>query len=98
MCFWLVNPHRFHSPQTVAEALNSVDKLFWLTLPRPNMTEVPTNLIREAKKNGVKQKMKLFVFQFVGSIGRWHRHEGKIIEEFGKPYTFLRACANSAET
>ena len=40
----------FNKPQTIAEALNSVDKLFWLTLPRPNMTEVPTNLIREQRK------------------------------------------------
>ncbi len=52
-----------------------------------------TNLIREAKKNGVRQIVKLSVFQFVGSIGRWHRHEEKIIEEFGIPYTFLRAGA-----
>lgn len=83
----------FNEPQTVAEALNSVDKLFWLTLPRPSVEEAPTNLIREAKKNGVRQIVKLSVFQFVGSIGRWHRHEEKIIEESGIPYTFLRAGA-----
>lgn len=83
----------FNKPQTIAEALNSVDKLFWLTLPRPNMTEAPTNLIREAKKNGVRQIVKLSVFQFVGSIGIWHRYEEKIIEESGIPYTFLRAGA-----
>jgi uncharacterized protein YbjT (DUF2867 family) len=29
----------------------------------------------------------------VGSIGRWHRHEEKIIEESGIPYAFLRAGA-----
>ena len=83
----------FNEPQTVAEALNSVDKLFWLTLPRPSVEEAPTNLIREAKKNGIRQIVKLSVFQFVGSIGRWHRHEEKIIEESGIPYTFLRAGA-----
>ena len=83
----------FNKPQTVAEALNSVDKLFWLTLPRPNMDEASTDLITEAKKNGVKQIVKLSVFQFVGSIGRWHKHEEKIIEESGIPYTFLRAGA-----
>lgn len=55
------------------------------------MTEAPTNLIREAKKNNVRQIVKLSVFQFVGSIGRWHRHEEKIIEKSGIPYTFLRA-------
>lgn len=85
----------FNKPQTIVEALNGVDKLFWLTLPRPNVEEgmSSTNLIREAKKNGVRQIVKLSVFQFVGSIGRWHRHEEKIIEEFGIPYTFLRAGA-----
>jgi uncharacterized protein YbjT (DUF2867 family) len=72
-------------PQTFAEALNSVDKLFWLTQLRPNMEEgiSYTNLIREAKKNGIRQIVKLSVFQFVGSIGRWHRYEEKIIEESG---------------
>ncbi len=54
-------------PQTI-EALNSVDKLFWLTLPRPNVEEASTNLIREAKKNDVKLIVKLSVFQFVGSV------------------------------
>jgi uncharacterized protein YbjT (DUF2867 family) len=72
-------------PQTIAEALNSVDKLFWLTQPRPNVEEgiSYTNLIREAKKNGIGQIVKLSVFQFVGSIERWHRYEEKIIEESG---------------
>ena len=83
----------FNKPQTVAEALNSVDKLFWLTLPRPKLEEALTSLIREAKKNGVIQIVKLSVFQYVGSIGRWHRYEENIIEESGIPYTFLRAGA-----
>lgn len=84
----------FNKPQTVAEALNGVDQLFWLTLPRPNVTEeISSNLIREAKKNDVRQIVKLSVFQLVGSIGRWHRHEEKIIEESGIPYAFLRAGA-----
>jgi uncharacterized protein YbjT (DUF2867 family) len=50
-------------------------------------------LIREAKKNYIRQIVKLSVFQLVGSIGRWHRYEEKIIEESGIPYTFLRAGA-----
>jgi uncharacterized protein YbjT (DUF2867 family) len=84
----------FNKPQTVAEALNGVDQLFWLTLPRPNVTEeISGNLIREAKKNYIRQIVKLSVFQLVGSIGRWHRYEEKIIEESGIPYTFLRAGA-----
>jgi uncharacterized protein YbjT (DUF2867 family) len=84
----------FNKPQTVSEALNRVDKLFWLTVPRPNVTEeISAGLIREAIKNDVKQIVKLSVLELVGSIGRWHRHEEKIIEESGIPYTFLRAGA-----
>jgi len=84
----------FNKRETVAEALNGIDELFWLTLPRPDVTEeIPSNLIREAKKNGVKQIVKLSVFQSVGTIGRLHRHEEKIIEESGISYTLLRASA-----
>jgi len=32
--------------------------------------EIPSNLIREAKKNDVKQIVKLSVFQSVGTIGK----------------------------
>jgi hypothetical protein len=32
----------FDKPQTVAEALNGVDKLFWLMLSRHNATGEPT--------------------------------------------------------
>jgi len=81
-------------PQTVAEALKRVDKLFWLTVPRPNVTEENSSvLIREATRNDVKHIVKLSVLELVGSIGRWHRHEEKIIEESGIPYTYLRAGA-----
>jgi uncharacterized protein YbjT (DUF2867 family) len=81
-------------PQTVADGLKGIDKLFWLTLPRPNITEeISSNLVREAKKNEVRRIVKLSVLEFVGTIGRWHRYEEKTIEESGIPYTFLRAGA-----
>jgi uncharacterized protein YbjT (DUF2867 family) len=87
----------YNKPQTIAEALNNVDKLFWLTLPRPNMTEISSSLIREAKKNNVKHIVKLSVMGADAepgtTIGRLHRHEEKIIEGSGIPYTFLRAGA-----
>jgi hypothetical protein len=44
------------------------------------IVEIPSNLIGEAKKNGIKQIVKLSVFQSVGTIVRLHRHEEKIIE------------------
>lgn len=87
----------YNKPQTIAEVLNNVDKLFWLTLPRPNMTEISSNLIKEAKENDVRHIVKLSVMGADAepgtTIGRLHRQEEKIIEESGIPYTFLRAGA-----
>ena len=72
----------YNKPQTLAEALNNVDKLFWLTLPGPNMTEVSSNLIKEAKENGVRHIVKLSVMGADAepgtTIGRLHRYEEKL--------------------
>jgi uncharacterized protein YbjT (DUF2867 family) len=57
------------------------------------IVEIPSNLIGEAKKNGIKQIVKLSVFQSVGTIVRLHRHEEKIIEESGIPYTLSQSSA-----
>ncbi len=77
--------------------LNGIDKLFLLTLPTPNMTEIASSLIKEAKKNDIKHIVKLSVLDADAEpgimIGRMHRQEEKIIEESGIPYTFLRAGA-----
>jgi uncharacterized protein YbjT (DUF2867 family) len=83
--------------ETIVDALNGVDKLFLLTLPTPNMTEIASSLIKEAKKNDVKHIVKLSVIDADAEPGimitRLHRQEEKIIEESGIPYTFLRAGA-----
>ena len=87
----------YNKPQTIAEALKHVDKLFWLTLPRPNKTEISSSLIKEAKKNDVRHIVKLSVMVVdakPGTImGRLHRDEEKVIEESGIPHTFLRPTA-----
>ena len=41
----------YNKPETVADALNQVDKLFLLTLPSPDMT-VYSNLVKEIRKYG----------------------------------------------
>jgi uncharacterized protein YbjT (DUF2867 family) len=87
----------YNNSESIAAALNNVDKLFWLTLPTPNMTEISSSLVKEAKKNGVNHIVKLSVMGADAEpgiiVGRLHRQEEKIIEESGIPYTFLRAGA-----
>jgi uncharacterized protein YbjT (DUF2867 family) len=87
----------YDKQETIVDALNGVDKLFLLTLPTPNMTEIASSLIKEAKKNDVKHIVKLSVIDADAEPGimitRLHRQEEKIIEESGIPYTFLRAGA-----
>jgi uncharacterized protein YbjT (DUF2867 family) len=44
----------YNKPETIAHPLSNVDKLFLLTLPSPNMTNISSSVVKEAKKNGVK--------------------------------------------
>ena len=87
----------FYKPETIADAFRHVDRVFLLTPPSPDMTNLYSTLITEAKKNDIKYIVKLSV---IGAdiepgitIGRLHRQEEKIIEESGIPYTFLRSGA-----
>ena len=88
----------YNKPETIADALNHVNKLFLLTLPSPNMADISSSLVKEAKKrNDLKHIVKLSVMEADAepgtTIGRLHRQEEKIIEESGIPYTFLRSGA-----
>ena len=87
----------YNKPETVATSLDKVGKLFLLTLPSLNMTDISSKVISEAKKNGVQYIVKLSVFGADAepgiTIGRLHRQEEKIIEECGITYTFLRSSA-----
>jgi uncharacterized protein YbjT (DUF2867 family) len=61
------------------------------------MTNISSNLVKEAKKNEIKYIVKLSVWGADAEpgtiLGRVHRKEEKIIEESGIPYTFLRSGA-----
>jgi uncharacterized protein YbjT (DUF2867 family) len=46
----------YNKPNTIVDAVNGIDKLFLLTLPRPNMSEITSSIINEAKKNDVKTR------------------------------------------
>lgn len=87
----------YTKPETVARALNKVDKLFLQTLPMSDVTDIITNLVKEAKKNYVKHIVKLSAMGADSEPGstilRLHGKEEEIIRESGIPYTFLRPAA-----
>lgn len=84
----------YYKPETIANALQNIDKLFWLTPIAPDMAQISSDLIKEAKKNNVKHLVKLSAMgsdiEPATTIMRLHRQEEKIIQESGIPYTFLR--------
>src|SRR5690348_768123 len=85
----------YNKSETIADALNHVDKLFLLTLPSPDMA-VYSNLVKEIRKyDGINHIVKLSSMAaeetgLATTIGRIHREEEKIVEESGIPFTFLR--------
>ena len=87
----------YDKPETIANALNNVDKLFLLTPPSVEMVDATSRLVKEAKKNGVIFIVKLSAMGadlepgFTG--GRLHRQAEEIIEESGIPYISLRPNA-----
>jgi uncharacterized protein YbjT (DUF2867 family) len=87
----------YTKPETVADALNKVDKLYLQTLPVPDVTDICSNLVKEAKKNGVEYIVKLSAMgadsERESTILRLHGEEEKIIGDSGVAYTFLRPPA-----
>jgi uncharacterized protein YbjT (DUF2867 family) len=81
-------------PETFADALNNVDRLFLRIPPSVEMVDISSSFIKEAKKNGVKFIVKLSTMgadlQPGYTSGRLHRQVEKIIEESGIPFAFLR--------
>ena len=91
----------YNKSETIADALNHVDKLFLLTLPAPDMA-VYSNLLEEIREydGNINHIVKLSSMAAAAeetglgtTIGRIHREEEKIIEESKIPFTFLRPPA-----
>ena len=86
----------YEKPETLREALGSVDKLFLLTPETPKASELASNAVSEAKKAGIRHIVKQSVqaadntAAAIVSTIRLHRQAEEIIEESGIPYTFLR--------
>jgi uncharacterized protein YbjT (DUF2867 family) len=87
----------YTKPEIIKNALDGVDKLFLQTLPVPEVIDVCSSIVKEAKKNGVNYIVKLSAMgansQSGVTILRLHGEEEKIIKESGIPYTFLRPPA-----
>ncbi|MFZ0510329.1 MAG: SDR family oxidoreductase [Candidatus Nitrosopolaris sp.] len=85
----------YNKPESLNKAINGINKLFLLTPFEPNMVELSSNLISEAKKAGtIKHIVKQSVLGADAEPGiipsRLHRQVEKIIEESCIPFTFLR--------
>ena len=87
----------YNNPDTLATALKGVEKLFLLTPPQSTTVDFTSNLVREAKKAGVKYIVKQSVMgadaepEITPTPIRLHRQAEKIIEESKIPFTFLRS-------
>ena len=53
----------YNKPDTIADALDHINTLFLVTLPAPNMANISSSLVKEAKNNGVKYIVKLSVMK-----------------------------------
>lgn len=84
----------FDKPGTVSAAFQGVDKAFVVTPLTPNMAEQGILLVDAAKKEGIKQIVRLSGFGADAEpgiqLGRWHRAVEKHIESSGMAYTILR--------
>src|SRR5215475_2404387 len=84
----------YNKPETIASALNKVDRLFLRIPPSAEMVDISSSFIEEAKKTDVKFIAKLSTMgadlEPGYTSGRLHRQVERIIEESGIPFTFLR--------
>jgi uncharacterized protein YbjT (DUF2867 family) len=84
----------YNKPETLVTTFKGADKLFLLTPVSPKTAELTANLVKEAKKNGIKHIVKQSVMgadsELDVAILRLHRQAEKMIEESGIPFTFLR--------
>jgi uncharacterized protein YbjT (DUF2867 family) len=81
-------------PETIADTLNNIDRLFLRIPPSVEMVDISSNFVEGAKKNGVEFIVKLSTMgadlEPGYTSGRLHREVEKIIEESGIPFAFLR--------
>ena len=81
-------------PDTLAAALEGVDKVFLLSSVAPEMAEVQINLIDAAKESGSPHIVRMSAVKASSDspmrIGRLHAEADAYLEASGLPYTILR--------
>jgi uncharacterized protein YbjT (DUF2867 family) len=87
----------YDRPETLKEALNGVDKVFYVPPESPNAIEHASNFVKEAKRAKIKHIVKLSAsgvdnetVRRGSSSLRLHHQTEKIIEDSGIPFSFLR--------
>ena len=85
----------YDKPETLRRACEGVSKIFLLTPDSPRAVELASNLVKEAKKAGVRHIVKqsnilVTKMETLTNYTRLHREAEKIIEESGIQFTFLR--------
>jgi uncharacterized protein YbjT (DUF2867 family) len=80
-------------PETLAEHMRGISKLFLLTPGEPNQVEVQNRLVDLAKRSDVESIVKLSVYtaepQSPCSISRWHWHNDEYLKASGVDWTIL---------
>ncbi|MCW3059865.1 MAG: NAD(P)-dependent oxidoreductase [Capsulimonas sp.] len=81
-------------PDTFADALYGIEKLFLLTPFTGGTTDIVQTLVDAAKAAGVSHIVRLSAYGADAdpgiTLGRWHRAEEKIVQASGVPSTILR--------
>jgi uncharacterized protein YbjT (DUF2867 family) len=84
----------YNKPETLVKAFKDIDKLYLLTPASPKAAELAANLIKEAKKAGIRQILKQSIMWADSGLDvaalRLHLQAEKMIEESGIPFIFLR--------
>ena len=86
----------YDNPETLRRACDGVSKIFLLTPDSPRAVELASNLVKEAKKAGVRYIVKqsnIFVTEMEPATKPYaclHLEAEKIIHESGIQFTFLR--------
>ena len=81
----------YTKPDTIRTALQGVERAFLVGPPTPNLVELESSFVNEAKKAGVKHLVKLSALGGRKAIfPGLHRDSEEKVEASGIPYTFLR--------
>jgi NAD(P)H dehydrogenase (quinone) len=93
----------FTSPDTLAEHMRDVSRLFLLTPGAPDQTEVQNNLVDLARRCDVKSVVKLSVYSAgedaACALSRWHWRNDEYLKASGLdwtilyPHTFMQSIA-----